>query len=466
MKKGSKIFFIGIGGVGMSAIAHILNQRGYKIIGSDRSESRMTKILAGQGIDVRIGHDSANITSDIDLVVHTNAVGFDNPEMKAAHELGIPIIERAIMLNQTASTKFSIGISGTHGKTSTTSMLSKIFLKAGVDPSLAVGGYLEEAKGSGYEGKGNYFIYEACEAFGSMLNMYPDISVVTNIDSDHLDYYGTLANIRAAFRKFFSENIPPYGIVIYNKDDQNLREVIRDARPFHSVSVGIRHKDADFTAERITLGGFHSEFTIKRRGKSIGRFKINVPGIHNVYNSLLAAVAAHLSGISTKAIQASLSEFENAKRRFQLKHREEALTVIDDYAHHPSEIKATLMAARKLADKQSAHLIAVFQPHLYSRTEALYKDFAKALSKADTVVLTEIYAAREENVNNISAQIIYDEVVKHIGEENVLYADTLPEVPKLIQPYLTQDSIVITLGAGDVWKVSEMFSDTAAVECK
>ena len=462
MEIGKKVFFIGIGGIGMSAIAVILQDRGVIVCGSDRSESEMTNKLRSLGIDVRIGHNAANITDDIDTVVYTNAVTSDNPELQRAIELGKKVFERAAMLDRVARNKFTIGISGTHGKTTTTSMVSRIFLNAGYDPSLAVGGYLREIDGSGYEGDGKTFIYEACEAFASMMHLHPDIAVITNVEGDHLDYYGTVKNIKNMFVRYIKENIPAYGMVVYNRDDKNLRQIIDEADPVNCFSVGIKQKDADFVAEKIELNAFDSTFRLRFRGKDYGVYKVNVPGLHNVYNAMLAVVTAQLNGVAYEKIYDSLAHFKNADRRFQLKLKCEHLTVIDDYAHHPSEIKATLSAARKLSQKEHARLIAVFQPHLYSRTEHFYKDFAKSLSKADTVVLTEIYAAREKNTNNISTKIIYDEVVKMLGEENVIYSKTLDEVPMKIEEILKKDSILVTLGAGDVWKVSEMFNRVSA----
>lgn len=458
MKDKKKVFFIGIGGVGMSAIAVIMNERGYDIVGSDREESINTKILCEKGIDVKIGHSAKHISDDIDMLVYTNAVNDDNPELMRARAMGIPCHERSVVLDMIARSKYSIGISGTHGKTTTTSMVSKIFLHAGKNPSLAVGGYLEDIKGSGYEGDGKYFVYEACEAFGSIGNLCPDIALITNIDQDHLDYYGSLDNIKKMFKKYISENVPPFGLVVYNMDDENLLEVVNSCELDNAISVGIRHKDADFVIENVELSAFSSDFTVARNGKTIGEFKLNVPGMHNVYNAALAVIVSYLNGISNEYIQSALMEFKNADRRFQLKLENKNLTVIDDYAHHPSEIKATLSAARKLSTSKSAKLIAVFQPHLYSRTEYFYKDFAETLSKADLVVLTEIYPAREENIHNISTQIIYDEVVKLKGEENVIYSHELNDVPKMINPLMHENSVLITLGAGDVWKVSEMFS--------
>ncbi len=458
--KQKPVFFIGIGGIGMSAIARIMNIRGYQVHGSDRASSPMTQSLASEGITIFEGHAAEHIAPDTQLVVYTNAVNEDNPELKRAREMGITCLERAAMLNYIASSKYAIGVSGTHGKTSTTSMLSKILLRAKFDPSLAVGGYLDEIGGSGHEGQGKYFVYEACEAFGSLRHLKPNLALITNIDEDHLDYYGTLDNIKRMFSLYMCENVPAYGLVIYNKDDDNLREVVDQCKPNQSLSVGIRHKDADFVAENILLNSFHSEFEIMHHGRSIGVYRLNVPGKHNVYNALLAIVAARINGVEPQDIQAALADFTNADRRFQLKHQAEKLTVIDDYAHHPSEVQATMDAALQLARSQDARLIAVFQPHLYSRTEQFYLEFAQALNRADYVVLTEIYPAREENVNNISSQIIYDEIVKLSSQDKIIYAHTLEEVPDKVDRLIQEKAVIITLGAGDVWKISEMFSHT------
>ncbi len=457
LDKNRKIFFIGIGGVGMSAIAVILHKRGYKVSGSDRSESSTIKDLIQLGIEVKIGHDADNIKDDVGSVVYTNAISPDNPEYVKAKKTGLKIYERAKMLDMVAGSKFAIGVSGTHGKTTTTSMVSKIFLNAGYDPSLAVGGFLKEINGSGYEGKGKYFIYEACEAFSSFLKLHPDIAIITNIDDDHLDYYKSMSNIKKAFKKYISSNIPPYGILIYNRDDANLRGVVDRVNPVRVISVGI-NENADYTAEAIRLDDFSSSFIVKKGKELIGKFIINIPGMHNVYNGLLAIAASLANGISIQDIYNTLANFKNADRRFQLKLNMSNLIVIDDYAHHPSEIDATLKAAKQLSLRKNAQLIAVFQPHLYSRTQLLYKDFAKSLSKADRIVLMEIYAARETNDNNISSKMIYDEIVKIKGEENVIYSKDFKDVPEKVKLLMNGNNIVITLGAGDVWKVSEMFT--------
>jgi UDP-N-acetylmuramate--alanine ligase len=454
---GQKVFLIGIGGIGMSAIAVILKERGFSVSGSDRAESTTTNILKKQGIEVLIGHKSEHITRDTGIVVYTNAVNEENPEMAKARELGITVYERAKMLDILASTKYAIGVSGTHGKTTTTSMVAKMFLNAGFEPSLAVGGFLNEINGSGHEGKGKYFIYESCEAYESFLRLHPNVALITNIDADHLDYYKSFSNVKKAFSRYIRENIPPYGVLVYNMDDRPLRKVVRGVKLERVVSVGIRRKNADYVARDVFLDDFSSTFTVLHRGKPFGKFRVNIPGMHNVTNALLALAAAHINGIPAEVIAVSLAHFRNADRRFQLKFSASNLMVIDDYAHHPAEIDATLLAAKNLSVRKGAQVIAVFQPHLYSRTEFLYKDFAKSLSKADRVVLTDIYAARETNVNNVSSRMIFDEIVRIMGAGNVAYSKDLSGVPEKIRSFMNGNNIVITLGAGDVWKVSDMF---------
>ncbi len=459
IQSGQKAFLIGIGGIGMSALAVILKKRGFPVAGSDRAQSTITAGLSEQGIEIRIGHQAANITPDCGFVVYTNAISAENPELVRAQELGLPLYERAQMLEILASPKFSIGVSGTHGKTTTTSMVSRIFLKAGLDPTLAVGGFLSEINGSGYEGTGKYFIYEACEAYASFLKLRPNIALMTNVDADHLDFYGDFQAVQKAFRTYIRENIPPYGILIYNEDDAPLRKIVAECAPSRTISVGIRSRGSDYAADRICLRDFSSRFRVRFRGRFLGDFEVNIPGRHNVTNALLAIAAARASGISLPVIRESLAQFRNADRRFQLKLSAAHLTVIDDYAHHPAEIDATLSAARNLSQKKRAQVIAVFQPHLYSRTQLLYKDFARSLSKADRVVLTDVYAARETNDHNVSSRMIYDEVVKMIGEKNVAYADNLGGVPDKVRSFMNGNNIVITLGAGDVWKISDLFAN-------
>ncbi len=454
--RAKKVFLIGIGGIGMSALAVILKARGYEVSGSDRAESTVIFNLRKQGIEIALCHSPENITPDIGAVVYTNAIAGDNPEFVRAKELGIALYERAVMLDKLSSPKLSIGVSGTHGKTTTTSMVAKIFLAAGLEPTLAVGGHIDQIGGSGYEGAGKYFIYEACEAYGSFLKLHPMMAVITNIDSDHLDYYHNLENIKKAFSKYIHENIPSYGKIIYNRDDANLRKVVEGSGLSNVVSAGIR-RGADFKASKIRLDEFSSSFIVKKHGALLGEFFVNVPGMHNVTNALLAIGCAAVNGIPVDVIEKTLRNFKNADRRFQLKFNKGNLMVIDDYAHHPSEIDATLNAAKNLSEKTHARLIAVFQPHLFSRTQYLYKEFARSLSRADSIVLTEIYAAREKDDGLISTKLIYDEIVRIKGRENVAMTSELKDIPEKVRSFFQGKNIVITLGAGDVWKVSDMF---------
>jgi UDP-N-acetylmuramate--alanine ligase len=280
--------------------------------------------------------------------------------------------------------------------------------------------------------------------------------VITNIDADHLDYYGNIENIRRAFSKYINENIPPFGTLIYNRDDRNLRRVVERERKHNTVSVGIRWR-ADFTASNIRLDEFSSSFVVRKNGALLGDFFVNIPGIHNVTNALLAIACSSVNGIPVETIAGTLRQFKNADRRFQIKYSASNLMVIDDYAHHPSEIDATIKAAKNLSYKKHARLIAVFQPHLFSRTELLYREFARSLSRADSIVLTDIYAAREVDTGRVSTRMIYDEIVRIKGAENVAMAASLKDIPEAVRSFFQGNNIVITLGAGDVWKVSDMF---------
>jgi len=458
LKQRLHVFLVGIGGIGMSALARILVARGHQVSGSDRSDSAIVADLRKRGIEVHIGHEARHIHEDIDLVVYTNAVSVDdNPELIQARQLGVPLIERAKLLQMLASSKYAIGVSGTHGKTTTTSMLARIFLDAQLDPSLAVGGVLAEIGGSGYEGKGKFFIYEACEAFESFLKLYPDTAVITNVDADHLDHYKTFDNIKRAFSTYLSTHVSPYGLIVYNRDNEPLREIVDKLHLPQAVSVGIT-TPADFMATEIELSEFSSRFVLVRGKEEIGTFYVNVPGMHNVYNALLAAVTAKLHGVPQEVIYRTLSLFQNASRRFEVKYQTEDLVVIDDYAHHPSEIAATLKAARRLAEKKGAELMVVFQPHLYSRTLSFYKEFAEALSLADRIVLTEIYPARETNPGNVSSKLIYDEIVKIRGSSRLYYVHSLEQVKEILPQIMSTQAVLVTLGAGDVWKISSHFS--------
>ena len=456
IKEKSHLYFIGIGGVGMSALAIILKQQGYSVSGSDNNESQNTKKLSALGITINIGHSANNINKNIDYVVYTNAISDSNPEFLQAKKLGIPVIVRADMLNFIGSHFFSIGVSGTHGKTTTTSMTSRIFLSAGLDPTLAVGGCLPEIQGAGYKGTGDTMIYEACEAFGSLNYLYPDVALITNIDEDHLEFFKNRQEVEDLFLKYLNDHIAPKSLLVWNADDECLANVVAKSKVTRKLSVSMREHQGDFWIKDIVLHEQSSEFDVYFGEDMIGHFILGVPGIHNVSNSLLAIAIAKIQGIDNISIVKALKHFQNADRRFEMKNCSKELTIIDDYAHHPRAITLTLEAAKKIATTNNAKLIAIFQPHLYSRTQYFYKEFSDSLLLADSVILTDIYAARETNDNNISSQLIYDEIDKQKKMDHLIFESEFNNIVHIVKEItLDQASVVITLGAGDVWKISE-----------
>ncbi len=452
-----RIHFIGIGGVGMSALAIIAKQQGCHVTGSDKSRSQNTDRMADLGIGIYEGHSDVNVNEDIDYVVYSNAVPMDNPEILKAKSLNIPLIVRAEMLNNIGVHYNSIGVSGTHGKTTTTSMISRIFLSAGLDPTLAVGGYLPHIKGAGYKGAGDIMIYEACEAYGSLNYLYPDTAVITNIDMDHLEFFKNREEVEALFLNYLNKHIAPSSLLIWNADDECLAKVVAESDVKNKISVSLKVKGGDFWVKNITLHEDCSEFDVFRGEELVGHFALGIPGIYNVSNALLAIAAAKHAGISNDAVNKALAHFRNADRRFEIKSSSDNLTVIDDYAHHPRAVALTLEAAKRIADKKKAKLVAVFQPHLYSRTAYFYKEFSDALLAADSVILTDIYAARESNDGNISSKMIYDEIIKHKKMDNLILESDFENVSDIVKK-ITEGcpSVVITLGAGDVWKISEL----------
>lgn len=457
IKQNANLFFVGIGGTGMSALATIMLDQGYKIAGSDRSRSSITETLEQSGASIFYSHSESNISAKIDYVVYSNAICESNPELLKAKDLNIPIIVRAELLNFIGSHFFSIGISGTHGKTTTTSMISRIFLSSGLDPTLAVGGYLPEISGAGHFGKGDIMIYEACEAYDSINHFHPDIAVITNIDEDHLDFFKNREEVEAAFLRYINNNLKPNSLVIWNADDKPLSDVIEKSHINRRISTSIYAGQGDFWVENITLHSNSSEFDVFFDHEFIGHFNLGIPGFHNVSNALLAIATCKIGGkIDNTSIVKALTNFQNANRRFELKNETHSIMVIDDYAHHPTAIMLTLEAAKKIAIERNAKLIVIFQPHLYSRTQYFYKEFSRSLLLADSVILTDIYAARENNEHNISSQLIYDEIVKLKTMDHLILEEELNKIPLLIKNIISdQHAVVITLGAGDVWKVSE-----------
>lgn len=439
------IHFIGIGGVGMSALAQIMHRRGARVSGSDRSEGAMTKRLASEGITIHIGHDAGNINGAV-LVVYSAAIPDTNPELETARRLGITTISRAQMLGRMMEPyKNRVAITGTHGKTTTTSMTSLVLSEAKLDPTVLIGGDLQALGGNVRIGESPLFVTEACEAFDSFLHLHPNIAVITNIDADHLDYYGTMERIFESFGQFISQ-VDQDGCIIACMDDANVRTALENAtQRVVSYSVG---GDADISAVDVELDSPQASYMLVRNGKRLGRVTLGVPGAQNVADSLAAAAVGFELGASFEDVRKALAQFNGTGRRFEILGTVNDVMVIDDYAHHPTEIHATIEASRLGWNRR---IIAVFQPHLYSRTQIFAKEFAESLSKADVVVLTDIYAAREKPIEGVTAALIADK----IDGAELHYIPSKSDICEFLRSEVRPGDMVITIGAGDIRTVGE-----------
>ena len=448
------VYFIGIGGISMSGLAQILIKEGFKISGSDSKESAMTRALESQQVKINYGQRAENISSadKIDVVVYTAAVHPDNPEFAAAKEAGIPMLTRAELLGQIMKQyALPVAISGTHGKTTTTSMVSKILLEADTDPTLSIGGVFKDIGGNIRVGQSEYFVTEACEYTNSFLSFFPKISVISNIDADHLDFFKDLDDIRHSFRKF-AELLPADGTLVISGDIENVDEITHDL-PCTIVTYGSSDKFDYYPTDIVYDQHGNPSFTAHLpNGKEL-KIKLAVPGIHNVYNALAAIAVSTVLNIEDEHIISGLSLFGGTSRRFEYKGEIGGVTIIDDYAHHPTEIKATLTAAQNYPHEK---IWCVFQPHTYTRTKALLDEFAEALSLADHVVLADIYAAREKDDLGISSRTLADKIVSLGHECN--YFPTLSnfnEIEKFLLQNCTKGDLLITMGAGDVVKIGD-----------
>ena len=442
------IYFIGIGGISMSALARILVQKGINVSGSDIKESELTKKLEGEGIEVKYTQVAENITPDIDHVVYTAAISKDNPEFKKAQELNIPLVNRASLLSDIMKGyKYSIGVSGTHGKTSTTSMLSHILIEAKKDPTISVGGMLPLIGGNLKIGKEEFFLTEACEYTNSFLELSPNVEVILNIEADHLDFFKDLDDIRKSFKKFIAK-LDDNGILIINEKISNKEELLDGfSGKVYSFGLGkgyVNAKNINYDFEG------KAEFDLYVEDKFTGKIKLSVYGEHNILNALAAIATGMALDISLEDIKRGLEGYGGVHRRFEVKGTVKGLTVIDDYAHHPGEIEATIEAAKKLKYKR---LCVVFQPHTYSRTKALLEDFARVLSKADLVVLADIYAAREKDTLGVSSKDI--ETLINKKSQKAYYFPTFDEIESFVLSKLDKGDICITMGAGDIYKLGE-----------
>ena len=449
LKKYKHIHLIGIGGVSMSGIAEILHHFGLFVTGSDCTKSRVTDRLASHGIFVSIGH-STSLVEKADLVIYSAAIKSDDPELVCARERNIVIVERADFVGfLTRIYHNTIGVSGTHGKTTTTSMISLCFIEAGLDPNIQVGAQLKQINGNYRVGNSDYFILEACEYVESFLKFNPKSAVVLNIDNDHLDYFKTFDNIKNAFHKYVSL-LPRDGLLVTNGDDENCLD-LRKSTYAKTITFAINNQKANFIARNISFdtNGF-AKFDVYYNNNFYAEFKLSVPGMHNVYNALACIAMCVNYGIDKYTIKTALKKFTGANRRFELVGSYNNIYVYDDYAHHPSEILATLRALQKKSFRQSW---VVFQPHTYSRTTELLDDFAKALLDFNNIIITDIYAARERNIYDISSQDLVDKI-NSLGKKAV-YIQNFDEIAKYIKERACPNDIILTMGAGTVVDVSK-----------
>lgn len=447
--KGKHIHFIGIGGSSMSGLADILQKQGYSISGSDMKASAITDRLQKQGIQFFEGHDAKNIKGS-ELIVHTAAIQKDNIEIQQAKALLIPIIDRATLLGQIMEDyPHAVGVSGTHGKTTTTSMIATVLELGGLDPTIHIGGELDLIGGSTKAGKSPYFITEACEYVESFLKLHPTLAVVLNIDEDHLDYFRDLEHIYQSFLKYVAL-VPHTGTCIGCGDDSMVARLFSEVS-CNAISYGI-NKNNDYLAFDILFNeSAYPSFSVTYQGKYIGRFQLSVPGQHNIYNALATIATARFFDLSVDMIQNSLRHFTGAHRRFELQGTIDGIKIIHDYAHHPTEIKATLRAAAMLPHKR---LWCIFQPHTYSRTQKLFREFTAAFEDADRLIITDIYAAREQNHGNIHARDLVAAISAN-GQE-CIYKETFNEICKTLFSHWQAGDIVLTLGAGSIEQVGKM----------
>jgi UDP-N-acetylmuramate--alanine ligase len=444
-----KIHFIGIGGIGMSGIAEVLLNLGYQVSGSDLKESEITRRLSELGGTITYGHRRENL-ADVDVVVTSTAVRADNPEVLEAHRRLIPVIPRAEMLAELMRMKYGIAIAGTHGKTTTTSMVATILTHGGIDPTVVIGGRLDLFESNAKLGQGQFLVAEADESDGSFLKLSPTIAVVTNIDADHLDYYRDLDQIRETFVDFINK-VPFYGLAVLCLDDPNIQSLLPRVRK-RMTTYGI-NSQADFSASAIEHAADRTAFTVHYRGKSLGRLGFRMPGRHNVLNALAAVAVGMELDLSFAAIADGFKDFGGVGRRFQIKGESNGIMVVDDYGHHPAEIKATLAAARAGWQKR---VVTVFQPHRYSRTKALFEDFVTAFYQADHLVVMDVYAAGEDPIPGVAAADLAAGISGH-GHRSCTYAADRPAVLAHLREAVQPGDMVITLGAGNVWQVGEEF---------
>ncbi len=449
-KKPMHVHFIGIGGISMSGLAEILLEEGFQISGSDMKASAMTDKLASLGASIMIGQKASNITDDIDLVVYTAAIHPDNPEFCAVKEHGIPMLTRAQLLGQMMDNyKNPIAVSGTHGKTTTTSMLTHVLLAAKKDPTISVGGILDAIGGNIRVGKSDILVTEACEYTNSYHSFNPVISIILNVEEDHLDFFSGIEEIRESFRTF-AQKLPKHGLLVVN-GDMDCTDFIQEGVAADIVTFGITGKNLTYSAANISYDEQgNGSYDLVENGQITDHINLHVNGIHNIMNSLSVIAVARRLGIDNEDIKKGLLSFTGTKRRFEYKGERNGFTIIDDYAHHPTEIAATLNAAKKYPHNE---VWTVFQPHTYTRTMAFLDEFAEALSISDHVIVTDIYAAREKDLGQVHAKDIVERMKKY--DVDVTYISSFDDIEKFILKNLKNNDLLITMGAGNVVDIGE-----------
>ena len=448
-RKGLRIHFVGIGGIGMSGIAELLMNLGYRVSGSDLRRSDITDRLSRLGAEIRAGHAAENVPEDGHVVVISSAIKPGNPEVEEAHRRKIPVIPRAEMLAELMRMKYGIAIAGTHGKTTTTSMVATVLAAAGWDPTAVVGGKLNSLGSNAKLGQGDFLVAEADESDGSFLKLSPTVAVVTNIDAEHLDFYSGIGQIKETFLHFINK-VPFYGFAVLCIDHPNVQELLPAVgKTFFTYGFSAH---ADYRADAVAPEGMGSRFRVIRSGEPLGEVAIQVPGRHNVSNALAAAAVAAELGIPFERIRAGLAEYGGVARRFQVKGERNGVTVVDDYAHHPAEIRATLAAAREVWPGR--RIVVGFQPHRYSRTRALFRDFLSAFHDADLLFVFDVYPAGEEAIPEATGERLCESIREH-GHKAAIYAGKAGDALPGVVPRLSAGDIFLTMGAGDVWKLGD-----------
>jgi len=448
------IHMVGIGGIGMSGMAEILLQKDYQISGSDTQKSETVDHLRELGADITIGHKASNIDG-ADVVVYTSAIKADeNIETCTALEHGIPVIKRAEMLAELMHMKYGIGVAGTHGKTTTTTLIGHVIQDGNFDPTIMVGGKVHSfSETNAVVGKGDIIVVEADEFDRTFLRLRPSLAVITNIEAEHLDIYEDLEDVKQAFIKF-ANKVPFYGVVALCLDDSNVRSIIPNIER-RTITYGFTPQ-AQVRATDIAINHFNSSFTVIQNNSELGRIKLAAPGKHNISNALAAVAVGLELNIDFAQIKSGLERFEGVFRRFQFKTEKDGVLVIDDYAHHPTEVQATLEAARK--GWEDRRIIAVFQPHLYSRTQELYEEFGLSFFDAEVCVITDIYPARETPSEGVTGKLVAD-TAKEYGHQSIHYVKDKHNLSNRLKEIAEAGDVIITMGAGDIYKYGEEFVD-------